>query len=174
MHIKKGQEITVSITDAAYEGKGLGRIGEQVVFVKNTAPGDVVEARVIKRKKNYLEGKLLRVLQAGEVRTEPVCSHAGICGGCTWQHVTYQEQLRFKQQHVKDHIHRIGGLTDVDVLPALRSHEPLYYRNKMEYTFGDRRWLTDEEIAGGAALWATFDDPIGAHLDEEEPDEESN
>ncbi|TVQ12768.1 MAG: 23S rRNA (uracil(1939)-C(5))-methyltransferase RlmD [Balneolaceae bacterium] len=149
MHIKKGQEITVSITDAAYEGKGLGRIGEQVVFIKNSAPGDVVEARVIKRKKKFLEGKLLRVIQAGDVRTEPVCSHAGICGGCTWQHVTYQEQLRFKHKHVKDHIHRIGGLTDVDVLPALRSDEQLYYRNKMEYTFGDRRWLTDEEIASG-------------------------
>ncbi|MCA1800923.1 MAG: 23S rRNA (uracil(1939)-C(5))-methyltransferase RlmD [Rhodothermaceae bacterium] len=149
MHIKKGQEITVAITDAAYEGKGLGRIGEQVVFIKNTAPGDVVEARVIKRKKNFLEGKLLRVVQAGTVRIDPVCSHAGICGGCTWQHVTYNEQLRFKHQHVKDHMHRIGGFTDVDVLPALRSDEQLYYRNKMEYTFGDRRWLTDEEINSG-------------------------
>ncbi|MFU8860028.1 MAG: 23S rRNA (uracil(1939)-C(5))-methyltransferase RlmD [Cyclonatronaceae bacterium] len=149
MYIKKGQEITVTITDAAFEGKGIGRLGEQVVFIKNTAPGDKVTARVTRRKKKFLEARLLNVLQSGEVRTEPVCSHAGICGGCTWQHVLYEEQLRFKRQHVQDHMVRIGGLMDIDVSLVLGSDEKLYYRNKMEYTFGDRRWLTDEEIASG-------------------------
>lgn len=152
MLVKKGQEITVSITDAAYEGKGIGRLGDQVVFVKNTAPGDTVTARVTRRKKNFLEARLLNIIRPGEVRTEPVCSHAGICGGCTWQHVEYQEQLRFKHQHVKDHMVRIGGLRDIEVAAVLGSDEQLYYRNKMEYTFGDRRWLTDEEIASGEPI----------------------
>jgi 23S rRNA (uracil1939-C5)-methyltransferase len=163
MQIKKGQEVTLSITDAAYEGKGLGRIGDQVMFVRNTAPGDTVTARVIKKKKNYLEGRLLQILEPGAVRIDPLCRHAGICGGCTWQHVSYAEQLRFKHQHVKDHMQRIGGFRDIDVLPALGSEKTFHYRNKMEYTFGDRRWLTEEEIAAGGEI-PDKDVALGLHI----------
>ncbi|HKI43983.1 MAG TPA: 23S rRNA (uracil(1939)-C(5))-methyltransferase RlmD [Balneolales bacterium] len=146
MSVKKGDIITVEIESAAFEGKGVGHLDAQAVFVRNTAPGDIVKARVIKKKKNYLEAKLLEVEKAGPVRIEPRCQHAYICGGCTWQHIPYHEQLVIKRQHVEDHLHRIGGLTGLIPPDCLPSERAFYYRNKMEYSFGNRRWLTEEEI----------------------------
>ena len=146
MSIKKGDIITVEIESAAFEGKGVGHMDNQAVFVRNTAPGDVVKARVIKKKKKYLEAKLVEVEKAGPVRTEPRCQHAYICGGCTWQHIPYEDQLVIKRQHVEDHLHRIGGLTHLTPSSCLPSGKAFYYRNKMEYSFGTRRWLTEQEI----------------------------
>jgi len=146
MSVKKGDIITVEIESAAFEGKGVGHLDNQAVFVRNTAPGDLVKARIIKKKKKFLEGKLVEVEKPGPIRIEPKCQHAYICGGCTWQHIPYEEQLKIKRQHVQDHLHRIGGLTHLTPLPCLPSDNSFYYRNKMEYSFGNRRWLTENEI----------------------------
>ncbi|MEX0771541.1 MAG: 23S rRNA (uracil(1939)-C(5))-methyltransferase RlmD [Balneolales bacterium] len=146
MSIKKGEEVDLRIDSAAFEGKGIGKIDNIAVFVKNTAPGDLVKVRIIKKKKRFCEGVLLEVLEAGPTRVDPKCQHAITCGGCSWQHVGYESQLEFKRQHVRDHLHRIGGFTDVEPKPTLGSPSEFAYRNKMEYTFGSRRWLSDEEI----------------------------
>lgn len=147
--IKKGQEILVHIEKAAYEGKGLGFVDGKACFILNTAPGDVVRARVTVRKKAYLEAKLLEIITPSENRIAPRCQHAPVCGGCSWQHVPYTFQTEFKRQHVEDHMRRIGNLTEISVLPVISSERDFYYRNKMEYSFGDRRWLSDDEIASG-------------------------
>jgi len=146
MVVKKGQIVEVTIDDAAYKGKGVGKIDGLAVFVPGTAPGDKVRARIINRKKSYKEAKLLELVEPSPLRIKPKCRHANVCGGCSWQHVSYKDQLKFKGQQVKDHIQRIGGLTDVPVHDTLACKEPFYYRNKMEYSFGTRRWLTEEEI----------------------------
>jgi len=145
--IKKGAEITLQIDDAAYEGKGIGKLDGMAVFVPNTAPGDIVRTRIIRKKKQFAEGQLVEVLQPGSSRITPVCSHALYCGGCTWQHVTYAEQLRFKRDQVRDHIQRIGKLQHITPEPVIGSANELHYRNKMEFTFSDRQWLTPAEIA---------------------------
>ncbi len=149
MAIKKGTETTLRIESAAYEGKGFGKLNDRACFVKNTAPGDLVSLRIIKKRRSFFEGQLIEVLEKGPERITPKCKHAETCGGCTWQHVEYEEQLRFKRQHVEDHLHRIGGLRDLRPMPTLPAPEQFHYRNKMEYSFGDRRWLTREEIDSG-------------------------
>ncbi len=145
MALKKGEEITLQIEGAAFKGKGIGKVDGMAVFVTGTMPGDQVRARIIKRKKNFREAKLLEILEPSSDRIEPFCSHANVCGGCSWQHVPYQKQLEYKTQQVTDHIRRIGGL-ETPVHPALKSDNELHYRNKMEYSVSDRRWLTEEEI----------------------------
>jgi 23S rRNA (uracil1939-C5)-methyltransferase len=146
MGIKKGQVVQLSVESTAFKGKGVARHEGQAVFIPNTAPGDVVEARIIKKKKKYLEAKVLKTIKPSALRKQPVCSHADVCGGCTWQHIPYQEQLKFKEQHVRDHIERIAGLPSSIVQPIIGCDHDLYYRNKMEYSFGTRRWLTENEI----------------------------
>jgi 23S rRNA (uracil1939-C5)-methyltransferase len=146
MTIKKGADIELEIDSAAYKGKGIGKIDGLAVFVPNSAPGDRVKVRVIKKKKNYLEGKLLEVLEEGPNRIEPRCRHAQNCGGCNWQHVSYEYQLSFKQKQVQDHMHRIGGLTHLEVNETIGCEQEFYYRNKMEYSIGHKRWLSREEI----------------------------
>lgn len=146
MALKKGEDVELTIDSAAYKGKGIGKVDGLAVFVPNTAPGDRVKARIIKKKKNYREAKLLNVIDAGPNRIEPKCRHAKNCGGCNWQHVSYKHQLSFKRDQVEDHMHRIGGLTELEVNPTIGCEQPLYYRNKMEYSFGHKRWLTQEEV----------------------------
>src|SRR5690606_141321 len=114
-----------------------------------TAPGDFVKARIMRKKSSYAEALLLELLEEGPDRIPPPCSHAPYCGGCTWQHVSYSGQTRFKREHVRDHLHRIGKQVHVDPLPTLANERAYHYRNKMEYTFSDMRWLTPEEIASG-------------------------
>ncbi len=146
---KKGQIIPLKIESAAYGGKGIGFVNGKACFVPNTAPGDEILARITKKRTSHLEGKLIEVIRPSKNRISPLCSHAEVCGGCSWQHTPYDFQVEFKRQHVEDHMRRIGDIQDVTVSPALSSDRPFYYRNKMEYSFGDRRWLTDEEIATG-------------------------
>ncbi len=145
MSLKKGHEVTLTIEGAAFKGKGIGKVDGMAVFVSSTMPGDEVRTRIIKRKKNFREGKLLEIISPSPDRITPVCQHADVCGGCSWQHVPYQKQLEYKTQQVTDHIQRIGGL-DTPVLIAMGSEKELYYRNKMEYSVSSRRWLTEEEI----------------------------
>ena len=145
MSLKKGQECTLTIEGAAFKGKGVGKIDGMAVFVNGTMPGDTVRGRIIKRKKNYREAKLLEILEPSPDRIDPKCQHAKVCGGCSWQHVPYQKQLEYKTQQVTDHIRRIGKL-DTPVHPAIGSDNSFYYRNKMEYSISTRRWLTEEEV----------------------------
>lgn len=134
------------ITDFAAEGKCLGRYNERVVFVSNTAPGDVVDIRVTRWQKNHGEGYPIFFHEKSNLRTEPVCAHFGVCGGCKWQHIPYQTQLAFKQQQVIDQLSRISKVELPECLPILGNATSTYYRNKLDYTFGTRRWLTKEEI----------------------------
>ncbi|MGM0545185.1 MAG: 23S rRNA (uracil(1939)-C(5))-methyltransferase RlmD [Bacteroidota bacterium] len=146
MALKKGEDVVLTIDSAAYKGKGIGKVNGLAVFVPNTAPGDRVKVRITKKKKSYREAKLLEVIEPSPHRIKPKCKHAMHCGGCNWQHVSYEKQLAFKRDQVEDHIHRIGGLTDIEVNPTIGCEEPFYYRNKMEYSMGHKRWLSREEI----------------------------
>ena len=143
--MKKGQTIELPIHSTAFKGKGVGRYQERAVFVKGAVPGDLVSARIIKKKKNYLEAKLLQIIEASEDRITPKCQHAGMCGGCSWQQLPYAKQLEYKRQQVEDHVRRIGKC-DTSVNDTLPCEQAFYYRNKMEYSFSPRRWLSDEEI----------------------------
>ncbi len=136
----------VSIIDIAEEGKGVGRMDELVLFVQHAIPGDVVDVEVTRKKKNFAEARVTALKSASEHRIESFCQHFGSCGGCKWQHMTYHAQLFFKQKTVENALQRIGKLDVSGIEPILPSAETTYYRNKMEYTFSNKRWLTDEEI----------------------------
>jgi len=146
MNLKKGAEVELEIESTAFKGKGVAKANGLAVFVPNTVPGDRVKVRIVKRKKKHREAKLLEVLQPGPQRVEPRCRHATVCGGCSWQHVDYESQLRFKRQQVQDHMERIGDIKGLEVRPTIGCDEPFYYRNKMEYSIGHKRWLSREEI----------------------------
>jgi 23S rRNA (uracil1939-C5)-methyltransferase len=141
MEMKRGDEIRLKVDDAAFEGRSVGRVEGFVVFVEGAVPGDVVTARILRVKKNYAEAKVVVVEEPSPFRVQPRCRHFGVCGGCRWQHVDYQVQLRFKQQHVVDAFERIGGFRDLPILPIIGSDEIYFYRNKMEFSFSDQRWL---------------------------------
>lgn len=146
MSIKKGDEITLTIDGTAFKGKGIGKLDGLAVFVYGTAPGDIVKARVIKKKSKFCEAKLLEIIEPSKDRITPRCQHANVCGGCSWQHLSYPNQAAFKGKQVEEHIRRIAILPDTKVQPTLECDFPFYYRNKMEYSFSNKRWLTDEEI----------------------------
>ncbi|MDR8392585.1 23S rRNA (uracil(1939)-C(5))-methyltransferase RlmD [Aliifodinibius sp. S!AR15-10] len=146
MKLKKGADVELKIESTAFKGKGIAKLNGLAIFVPNTAPGDRVEARIIKKKKNHAEAKLLKVLEGGPKRIEPRCGHAKMCGGCSWQHVDYASQLEFKQSQVQDHMERIGGFKELEVEPTIGCEQPFYYRNKMEYSIGHKKWLSREEI----------------------------
>lgn len=146
MPLKKGTETELIIEATAFEGKGIAKVDGLAMFVPNTTPGDHVKIRITKSKKKYREGKLVELLEPGPRRIEPKCRHARECGGCSWQHVDYDYQLRFKREQVQEHMKRIGGLKDIEVNNTIRCDNPFYYRNKMEYSIGARRWLSTEEI----------------------------
>lgn len=146
MALKKGQIIELSIESTAFKGKGIAKVDGLAVFVPGTAPGDKIKAMITRKKKSFREAKMLELIDPSPIRVEPVCRHANTCGGCTWQHIPYEKQVEYKEQHVRDHIERIAHLSPDIVQPIIPCDEPLYYRNKMEYSFGTRRWLSDEEI----------------------------
>lgn len=143
----KGQLIEVEITDAADAQKCFGKLEDGIgVFVHGpVAVGDRVEADLFKIKKNYLEAKLRRVVSPSPVRVEPRCAHFGVCGGCKWQHVAYAEQLRMKRKMVADALAHIGGFDGVEVAATIGADDPFHYRNKVEFSFGDQRYLLDAE-----------------------------
>ena len=139
----------VEITSISSDGKGVGRVDDQVVFVKDTVPGDVIDARVTGLKKKFLQALPEKFRTQSEQRIEPFCEHFGLCGGCKWQHMNYESQLRFKQDHVSENLKKLSGLELPELTPILGSHKQIYYRNKLEYTFSNFRWLTKEEIESG-------------------------
>jgi 23S rRNA (uracil1939-C5)-methyltransferase len=136
----------VRIEDIAAEGKAIGRVDNKVVFVPFAIPGDVVDIQVTNNRKNFMEGHVVKWHTYAPNRIEPFCSHFGLCGGCKWQNLPYAEQLRYKQKQVADQLKRIGKLTLPEVSPIIGSKNTTHYRNKLEFTFSESRWLTREEI----------------------------
>jgi 23S rRNA (uracil1939-C5)-methyltransferase len=136
----------VRITDIGAEGNALARVNNLVVFVPMLIPGDVVDIQVIKKRKKYMEGRVVRFREYSPDRITPRCKHFGVCGGCKWQHLPYDLQLKFKEKQVRDNLTRIGKTDLPEIKPIIGSPREFLYRNKLEYTFSDKRWLTTEEI----------------------------
>ncbi len=139
----------VTICDVGAEGNAIAKVDGMVLFVPFAAPGDVVDVRLRKKKKSYAEGTVLRLVEAGPVRIAPICEHFTVCGGCRWQHLPYDFQLKCKQQQVVDALTRIAKVELPEISPILGSKQTECYRNKMEYTFSNRCWLTDQQLASG-------------------------
>lgn len=136
----------VTITDVAAEGKALAKVDDMVVFTQYAVPGDVVDIQIFKKKKNYAEGRVVRFHQLSDKRCEAKCAHYGVCGGCKWQILPYEEQMRYKQQQVVDSLTRLGHIALPQVSPIIGSKKTYEYRNKLEFTFSNRRWLTPEQL----------------------------
>jgi 23S rRNA (uracil1939-C5)-methyltransferase len=131
------------IISAGAEGKALARVNGMVVFVPHAAPGDIADIQVTRKKKSFYEGKVIKFHQYSSLRTRPFCEHFGLCGGCSWQHMEYRHQLAFKKQQVIDNFQRIGKFEFPVVENVIGSENETHYRNKLEYTFSSRRWLTN-------------------------------
>ena len=136
----------IEITGVAAEGKALVRIDDIVCFVPNCVPGDIVDLQITKKKHSFMEGRVVRVVKPSPVRCEARCKHYGICGGCKWQILPYEEQLKYKQQQIVDNLTRIGKIELPEISPILGSKHIYEYRNKLEFTFADRKWRTIEEL----------------------------
>ena len=145
--MRKGESIqNVVIKDISTDGSGVGRYNDQVIFVKGTVPGDVVNVKVLGKRKKVFQGVVESYASQSEERSDPFCQHFGLCGGCKWQHLSYEAQLKYKQGHVEENLRKFSGLELPQVLPILGSKKTEFYRNKLEYTFSNQRWLTTEEI----------------------------
>lgn len=136
----------VTITDVAAEGKAIARVDDMVVFVPYVVPGDVVDLQVKRKKHHYAEAEAVYFHSYSPVRAVPFCQHYGVCGGCKWQILPYEEQIKYKQKQVTDNLTRIGKIELPEISPILGSKKTQYYRNKLEYTFSNKRWLTAEEV----------------------------
>lgn len=161
---KKNKNIIIPevlIDSVAAEGKCVGRHEGQVIFVAGVAPGDIVDLQIIKKRKNFLEGRAIKFHQYSDLRSEPFCRHFELCGGCKWQHLQYPAQLKFKQQQVTDNLQRIGKIALPGVKPILPSTQTTFYRNKLEYTFSNKKWLTREQIDSGDDVDRTA---LGFHM----------
>ena len=152
----------VTIVDVAAEGKAIAKINDLVVFIPFVAPGDVVDIQLTRKKNSYAEGKAIKIHSYSPERVEPVCEHFGVCGGCKWQHLNYQAQLTYKQKQVTDNLTRIGKIELPEISPILGSKQTTHYRNKLEFTFSNKRWMTEEEIKSGTQ----FEDmnALGFHI----------
>lgn len=153
---------SVEIVDIAAEGKAIAKIDNMIVFIPFVVPGDIVDLQLSRKKKNYAEGKPIRFEKYSDIRTEAFCEHFGICGGCKWQILPYEEQLRYKQKQVEDNLTRIGKIDLPEIKPILGSEKTTFYRNKLEYTFSNKKWLTWDQVKSGE----TFDNmnALGFHI----------
>ncbi|MEX2235503.1 MAG: 23S rRNA (uracil(1939)-C(5))-methyltransferase RlmD [Cyclobacteriaceae bacterium] len=161
----KGDVIeNIRVDTMAAEGKCVAKVDGLVIFLEGCAPGDLVNARLTKIKSSFLEGKVTDIIEYAPDRTEPFCIHFGLCGGCSWQHIRYETQLRYKQKQVVDNLERIGGLTLPEVTPIYPSSQTRFYRNKLDFTFSAQRWLTWDELETLKA--GTMDDEpaLGYHI----------
>lgn len=142
----------INVTGWAAKGRALAKVDGLVVFISGAVPGDVADLQITRKKKSFAEARVLRIVTPSPQRETPFCKHFGTCGGCTWQDLAYPAQLAFKRQEVVDNLERIGGLGPLEVLPTLASPRTRFYRNKLEYTFSARRWLTREELEHGGPI----------------------
>jgi 23S rRNA (uracil1939-C5)-methyltransferase len=153
----------VLMDSAGAKGKAVGRAEDgRVVFVANAVPGDVCDIRTTKQRTKYYEGVAVNFHKLSERRTEPVCEYFGECGGCKWQHMAYDSQLEFKQNEVVNNLKRLGGLELPDSQPILGSKEQYFYRNKMEFSFSDKRWMRQSEVDSGEEV--TNRNGLGFHI----------
>lgn len=138
---------SVKVEDYAAEGKSIARVDGKVIFIEGAVPGDVIDVQLGKSKKDWAEGKAVRFHEYAAERTKPFCEHFGLCGGCKWQMLPYEKQLEYKQREVEQNLKRIGRVELPAMLPIVGSKQTKYYRNKLEYTFSTKRYLTREELA---------------------------
>lgn len=150
----------VTITDIAAEGKALARVNDMVVFVPWAVPGDVVDLQVTRKKHSFCEARIARFIEESPLRIKPQCAHFGICGGCKWQNLPYEEQLKFKQNQVMQQLRRIGHIELPECQPILGSVKTFEYRNKLDFGCSSKQWLTDEEMKAGVP----FQPSIGFHI----------
>jgi len=156
---KKGTDIEISIESLAFGGMGVSRISDMIIFVKNAIPGQKVLARITKKRASFLEARMLKIIEESPLAVDVRCEHFKDCGGCTFQNLDYTEQLAAKEIQVKDTFQRIGGFKEVTIEPILGCEEIFHYRNKMEFTFSNRRWVTDDELEE-----ASTDFALGLHV----------
>ncbi len=165
MRKKKRRQIfeNIEVIDAGAKGKTIGKAPDgRVIFMTNTVPGDIVDVQTTKKRKNYFEGTAINFLSLSDKRTEPKCQHFGVCGGCKWQHMGYGHQLFYKQKEVENNLRRIGHLDLPEVNAILGSEKQYFYRNKMEFSFSDSRWLTLNEIRSDIEI--TDKNALGFHI----------
>lgn len=142
----------VEIVDVAAEGKAIAKVDDLVVFIPYVVPGDEIDLQITRKKNKYAEGKPVRFISYSPNRTEAFCEHFGICGGCKWQVLPYAEQLKYKQKQVEDNLTRIGKIELPDIHHILGSEKTQFYRNKLEFTFSNKKWLTLEQINSGESF----------------------
>ena len=152
----------VEITGVAAEGKAIAKVDGMTVFVPFVIPGDVVDIQTYRKRKSFAEGRVMRFVEYSEDRVEPVCEHFGVCGGCKWQMLPYPLQLKNKQQQIEDNLTRIGKVELPEIMPIMGAPETTFYRNKLEFTFSNKRWLTENEI--GSEKEFTNMDALGFHI----------
>ena len=147
MTVRKGQILELKIEKLIFGGRGLGWVNGLAMFVERAVPGDEVRVRVFKKKKNHAEARLVELITPSPFRVKPPCRYCAFCGGCTWQFLDYERQLYFKREHIVESLEHIGQLTNIRVHPVTPSRKIFGYRNKMEFSFSDRRWLLPEELS---------------------------
>ncbi|MFY7741774.1 MAG: 23S rRNA (uracil(1939)-C(5))-methyltransferase RlmD [Flavobacterium sp.] len=153
----------VTVLDAGAKGVSVAKAEDgRVIFIPNVVPGDVIDVQTFKKRKSYFEGKAIHFHRYSEDRVQPKCSHFGVCGGCKWQNMQYEQQLYYKNNEVYNHLKRIGKIELPDFEPILGSEKQFYYRNKMEFSFSDSRWLTENEIQQEATF--TNRNALGFHI----------
>lgn len=161
-HTENNQLIELTIDSLGFEGVAVGRVNEVVHFVKGALPHERVEARITGRKRRFVEAEVVNILEASPKRISAPCQHFGVCGGCTYQHISHTEHAIFKKQHVVDSFERIGHVEIGKMYPTMQCDMPFGYRNKMEFSFGASRWLTREEIDSGEQFDRSF--ALGLHV----------
>jgi 23S rRNA (uracil1939-C5)-methyltransferase len=160
--LKKGEILeNILVENMAAEGKCISRLEGRVIFIEGAVPGDVIDISLTRIKTSFLEGKAVGIKKFSDKRAEPFCEHFGLCGGCKWQNLQYEEQLKYKRQQVIDNLERLGGLTLPPLLPIVASQKTTHYRNKLEYSFTSHRWLTKEEMSSDEEFQR---DGLGYHL----------
>lgn len=152
----------VEITDIAAEGKAVARVNDLVVFIPYGAPGDIVDLQIYRKKHKYAEGWVIKTHVSSPIRVAPFCEHFGVCGGCKWQHIPYEYQLKYKQKQVFDNLTRIGKIPLPEFDPIKGSAHTEFYRNKLEFTFSNKSWLTAEQLASADEY--TDRNALGFHI----------
>lgn len=170
--MKKGELVELNIEKYAFEGKGIAKVllndnaestdKKFVVFVNHAYPGDKVKVRIVKKKNFYAEAKIEEIVSPSPLRTNPLCKYFGICGGCKQQDMIYDSQVKFKQEQVVETFERLGGFTGLNIDPILKSEKVFHYRNKMDFSFADKRWLVESEINNTEILDRNF--ALGLHI----------
>lgn len=152
----------VSIVDVAAEGKAIAKDNDMIIFIPYVAPGDIADIQLTRKKNSFAEGRAITIHTYSSEREQPFCEHFGVCGGCKWQHLKYASQLHYKQKQVTDNLERIGKIELPEINSILGSKKTTFYRNKLEFTFSNKRWMTEDEIKSGAQ----FDDmnALGFHI----------